>query len=60
MICGIDEQEKTLVTRIGVNQEAPETKRFSNTRSGREELFSYIKKLSGEYAGGKMVMAYEG
>ena len=59
IICGIDAHEKTLVTRIGVNQEAAETKRFSNTRSGRQALFSYVKKLSGEYAGGKMVMAYE-
>ena len=59
IICGIDAHEKTLVTRIGVNQEAAETKRFSNTRNGREALFSYVKKLSGAYAGGKMVMAYE-
>lgn len=59
IICGTDAHDNSLVCRIGVDIEEPETRTFGNTRSGRKNMFGYLEKLKREHYAERVVMAYE-
>lgn len=59
IICGTDAHDNTLVNRIGINSLEPETRIYSNTRSGRATLYGYLKKVASNNGGKRIVLAYE-
>ena len=59
IICGTDAHDNTLVNRIAMNTDEPETKIFGNTRIGRDKLFDYLIKLRIEHGVSRVVLAYE-
>ena len=45
--CGVDEHDETLRCRIGTGKETPKNAKTSNTRDGRELLFTELRDLGG-------------
>ncbi len=59
IMCGIDMHDNSLVCRVAVNSEEPWTKRYGNTRRGRQQLFRELRTVSRRRAGGRIVVAHE-
>lgn len=59
VICGTDAHDNSLVNRIGINALEPETRIYSNTRSGRAALFGYLKREATSRGVKRIVLAYE-
>ena len=56
---GCDSHDKTLVTKIALNRETAEKKRFGATRAGRRKLIEYFRRRSAEAGRAEVVVAYE-
>jgi transposase len=59
IMCGTDAHDNTLVNRIGINTLEPETRIYSNTRSGRASLYGYLKRQAASRGVKRIVLAYE-
>ena len=59
IICGTDAHDNSLVCRIGVGRDEPETQRFRNTRKGRKKVFAHLRRLKREHGAERIVLAYE-
>ena len=43
VICGADVHDNSMMTRIAINKDEPETRIFSYTTQGRNSMFKYLK-----------------
>ena len=59
VICGADVHDNSIMTRIAVNKEEPETRIFSYTTHGRNSMFKYLKFVARKHGAERIVMAYE-
>lgn len=59
IMCGTDLHDNSLVCRVAVDRDEPETKRYGNTRAGRQRLFCYLKGVARKYQSDRIVLAYE-
>jgi len=50
IMCGIDMHDNSLVCRVAVHNEEPWTKRYGNTRRGRQQLFRELRTCFVNYA----------
>lgn len=59
VICGADVHDNSIMTRIAVNKDEPETRIFSYTTQGRNSMFKYLKFVACRHGTERIVMAYE-
>jgi transposase len=59
IMCGTDDHAKTLVNRIALDREEPETLTVPNTIKGRQRLLKHLKRLSEKHRPERIVLAYE-
>ena len=59
VICRADVHDNSIMTRIAVNKEEPETRIFSYTTHGRNSMFKYLKFVARKHGAERIVMAYE-
>jgi len=59
IIGGIDMHDNSLVCRVAVGRGEAETKRYSNSESGRGRCFKDLAAKAAQYGGADIVVAYE-
>jgi transposase len=59
IMSGTDMHDNTLVCRVAVGKEEPETRRYGNTARGRQQLFGHLEGVAKRCGCDRIIVAYE-